>query len=238
MAVIYQPKGKAREYAPYAANLYRGCSHGCLYCYAPAAIREKRARFHASPQPRREILQALSEDCKKGAVSGPVLLSFTTDAYQPIEDGLGITREAIKMLKITGNKVEILTKGGPRACRDFDLLGKGDAFATTLTFLNEEDSRQWEPGAALPNDRMSAMQTAYAAGISTWASMEPVIDPEQTLALIEMTAPFVDLFKVGKLNHHPLAKEIDWQSFGRRAVSLLESLDKAYYVKKDLQSLL
>lgn len=45
MNVIYEPKGKAGEYSPLAVNLYRGCDHGCTYCYAPAATRTARETF-------------------------------------------------------------------------------------------------------------------------------------------------------------------------------------------------
>lgn len=238
MTIIYEPKGKAREYSALAANLYRGCSHGCVYCYAPSALRMRADNFHAHPGPRKNILKQLEKDCQKNQYTYPILLSFTTDPYQPIEEEFRLTHEAIKILKKYGNRVEILTKGGMLACRDFELLDSDDAFATTLTFLDPLDSVAWEPKASSPNSRIGAMMRAHERGIKVWASLEPVIDPAQTLELIKRTAPFVDLFKVGKLNYHPRAKEIDWHGFGHQAVSLLEKLGKAYYVKKDLKILL
>lgn len=51
MGVIYEPKGKAREYCELAVNLYRGCGHGCLYCYGAACLRMTREEFN-NPQPR------------------------------------------------------------------------------------------------------------------------------------------------------------------------------------------
>jgi hypothetical protein len=54
MKIIYEPRGAAREYSPLAANLYRGCIHGCKYCYAPACLRlpaDRRAEFHRKAWP-------------------------------------------------------------------------------------------------------------------------------------------------------------------------------------------
>ncbi len=237
MSVIYEPRGRAREYAALAANLYAGCEHGCVYCYAPIAVRRARDDFHGAVKPRKNILAGLEKDAERLAGSKDrVLLSFTTDPYQPIEEELGVTREAIKILHRHGLHVEILTKGGTRAARDFDLLMPGDAFATTLTFLDENMSREWEPNAAPPSDRIKAIKKAHSMGIATWASLEPVIDPEQSLEIIRQTHSCVDLFKVGTLNHHPLAKTIDWASFGYEAQALLENFEKDYYIKDDLRA--
>lgn len=237
MSIIYEPKGRAREYAALAANLYSGCTHGCTYCFAPGQLHRVKAEFHAEGKPRKNCLEQLEKDAKKihKCDHRTVLLSFSTDPYQPCEEKHGITRQAIEMLHSYNIGVEILTKGGMRAARDFDLLGQMDAFATSLTFQDPYDSLTWEPGAALPADRIAAMVTAHEKGIPTWASMEPVIDPIQTLRLIKITHPFCDFYKVGKLNHHALEKTIDWQVFGWDAAQLLESLGKQYYIKEDLR---
>jgi DNA repair photolyase len=237
MSIVYEPAGRAREYAALAANLYSGCGHGCKYCYAPGALRRDSGQFHNSPQPRAKILALLKNDCQKLSSKNtpPVLFSFTTDPYQPLDEAYQLTRYGIQILHDNGLNVEILTKGGMRAARDFDLLTPKDAFATTLTFIDTEQSREWEPVAALPADRMEAMRLAHSKGIRVWASLEPVIDPEQSLELIRKTHTFVDLFKVGVLNHHPYANKINWHDFGWKAKKLLESLGKPYYLKHDLR---
>lgn len=236
MPVIYEPRGRAREYAPLAANLYSGCAHGCKYCYAPDVLRRSRDDFHSGIAVRRSILTELAKDARRlSGANARVLLSFTTDPYQPIEAEQRITRQAIEILHEHGLAVEVLTKGGTRASRDFDLYGPGDAFASTLTFLDPAQSEKWEPNAALPNDRIEAIRQAHTAGITTWVSLEPVIDPEQSLEIIRQMHPYVDLFKVGKLNYHPQAKNIDWREFGHEATSLLSRLGKRYYIKDDLR---
>jgi DNA repair photolyase len=239
MAIIYEPRGRAREYAPLAANLYSGCSHGCVYCYAPSATFRTREVFHGTVKPRKNVLAELEKDARKlGPAGGRVLLSFTTDPYQPLEESLGITRQAIQVMHRYGLKVEILTKGGTRAARDFDLLGEGDAFATTMTFLTPAKSLEWEPGAALPADRIAAIKEAHARGIETWVSLEPVIEPDESLEIIRQTHTFVDLYKVGVLNYDARAKETDWPAFASAVKALLERLGKEYYLKDDLRAYL
>ena len=97
MAIIYEPKGKAHEYSPLAVNLYKGCAHGCKYCYAPATTKTKRAVFH-SPEyirPRPDILKALKKDAAKLAGDKrEILLSFTSDVYQPIERPCEMPRQS------------------------------------------------------------------------------------------------------------------------------------------------
>lgn len=236
MAIIYQPSGRAREYAPWAANLYSGCGHSCKYCYAPSALRRNKEQFHSCPKPRKDILKLLARDCKK--LQGQdlrILLSFTTDPYQPIEEEYQITRQAIQILHDFGLSVEILTKGGTRAVRDFDLLTSKDIFASTLTFLDERKSINWEPGASLPEDRIKAIKQAHEMGIRTWVSLEPVVEPDESLEIIRRTHQFVDLYKVGTLNYNKLAGTIDWKKFGLEAIELLEKLNKNYYIKDDLR---
>jgi len=231
-SVIYVPRGKAREYSGLAANLYRGCGHGCKYCYAPAATHRSLEEFH-DPAPREKLLERLRKEAHKFAGHGAVLLCFTCDPYQPIEENHVITRRAIEILHEAGVPVTILTKGGRRAERDFDLLGPEDSIGATLTFVKDHDSLAWEPGAALPGERIAMLKHAKGHGLRTWVSIEPVIDPEQSLRSIEMSAEFVDEFKIGKLNY--LRRDIDWHDFGQRAIMLLESLGKNYYIKRDLQ---
>jgi DNA repair photolyase len=236
MSIIYEPSGKAREYSPLAANLFRGCIHGCKYCYAPACIHVKPEVFHSSSVSRAGVLSDLSQEAsKRHGQQTEVLLSFTSDLYQPIPGNAPIVRQALRILSEHKIPFTVLTKGGTRAIPDFDLYSDRDTFASTLTFINPNDSLEWEPKAALPADRVETIKQAHANKMRTWVSLEPVIDPAQTLELIRMTAKYVDLFKVGILNHHELTKTIDWQAFGAAAVDLLKSLGKAYYLKADLR---
>lgn len=234
--IIYEPKGKASEYSPLAANLYKGCSHGCVYCYAPSATFTDRDAFHKNVCPRKNVLSQFKKDAQQyNGDPRRILLSFTTDPYQPIEGDLGLTRQALEIMASSNLKVAVLTKGGMLPSRDFPLLAKMDAeFATTLTTDEEKESISWEPGAALPLERIESLFAAKRYGLKTWVSFEPVINPDAVLRLIDKTAQVVDFYKVGKLNHHKLSKEIDWTLFRKRVVAKLEKIGKPYMLKKDL----
>jgi len=235
--VIYEPKGRAGEYAPLAVNLYRGCGHGCVYCYAPDSLFIDREEFK-NAIPRKDIIARLQKDVPKAAADGAtgnVLLCFTCDPYQPLDEIHHLTRRAILILHSYCFNVTILTKGGWRAEADFELFQPGDEFATTLTFLDAEKSRQWEPFAAPPKERILTLMRAKTLGIRTWVSLEPVIDPDVTLQIIKETHRHVDLFKVGTLNNHPHASKIDWKQFASDVVAKLKEYGCQYYIKKDLR---
>jgi len=246
--VIYEPKGRAQEYAPLAINLYQGCGHGCVYCYAPGAtFRDPEEFKKAAPRPN--ILERLKTDIPKVAqdgATGNVLLCFTCDPFQPIDEQYQLTRKAIALLHAYGFHATILTKGGHRAERDFDLFRPGDQFATTLTLLHEPMSLQWEPYAAPPRERIDTLKKAHDKGIETWVSLEPVIDPAQSLELIKQTHDFVDLFKVGKLNYaeklpsyfRDQVKDIDWRKFAKDAIAVLDEYGCQRYIKNDLRKYL
>lgn len=244
MSVIYQPKGRAREYSEWAANLYRGCGHHCAYCYSASVLRMSREEFN-KPQPKKNILERLEQSVQARLKKGQrdqVLLCFTCDPYQPLDESLQITRQAIEILHNAEQKVCILTKGGYRALRDIDLFGEGDAFATTLTLVDIDRSYEWEPMAAHPIERIATLALFHRKGIETWVSLEPVIDPQDTLDLILMTHEFVDKYKVGKINYinklpqhlREQVQDIDWHKFAVEVKTLLEELDKAHLIKEDL----
>lgn len=233
MQTIYEPKGRAREYAELALNLYRGCSHGCTYCYCPAMLRMNSADFHGTVSPR-NILPELERIAPRYA-GKQILLCFTTDPYNPAEPEYELTRNAIRLLHRYHVGVRILTKGGLRSTRDFDLLGSLDAYGATLTFCRMADSLLWEPGAPTHLERVVALTEAHDRGIHTWVSLEPVIDPEQTLELINLTHSVVDEYKLGKWNHDVQANKIDWTGFLRKALMLFEKHSKRFYIKEDLR---
>lgn len=243
MTIIYNPAGKAGEYSELALNLYKGCSHGCIYCYAPRSTRTSKSLFHQTNyiQARPQIIEQLKKEAPKFANSKiPVLLSFTSDPYQPAEKGLLLTRNALEILVKYNIKFTVLTKGGAWGLqRDMALFQANpeNTWAVTLTHDDPGISMQWEPNAAPPNDRIQSLKIAHEAGIKTWVSLEPVFDVQAACRLVDLTHDFVDLYKVGKINYHPIAKTIDWRKFRKTIENQLIGLDKAYYIKKDLKNI-
>lgn len=234
--IIYAPRGQAGEYSKLATNPYRGCGHRCLYCYVPAAIHITRAEFDAGARDRAVYRRGIVSDAKKYQALGvreQVLLSFTTDPYHPFDTSL--TRHAIEVLVEHGLDFCTLTKGGSRGLRDLDLFRpERDAFASSLTLLDEKESEKWEAGAASPRDRMETLERFRAAGVFTWVSLEPVIRVEDTLELIRRTHSFVDLYKVGRLNYSKLTGKIDWRVFTGRVLDVLGKVGAEHYIKRDL----
>jgi DNA repair photolyase len=234
---IYAPAGQAGEYSPLATNPYRGCGHGCSYCYVPNVLRMPRQEFDAGAVPRPDFLAQLEKDARKyqaAGLTGQVMLSFTTDPYHPGETSL--TRSTLEILQRYGLAICTLTKGGSRALRDLDLFRPDrDAFASTLTSLDDRFSKKWERNAQLPGDRIATLRRFHEAGIFTWVSLEPTLDCESSLQVVQETHEFVDLFKIGRVNYLPMTKTTDWRSYTLKMVELCQRLGAAHYVKLDLQ---
>lgn len=237
-SVIYETKGRAREFNELAINLYTGCTHRCLYCYGPEVTHQSREQFTKSPVARVTPDQVAYSAAKWQAVGDrrQVLLCFVTDPYQPLEAETRLTRAAIEVLHEYGMGVVILTKAGTLPRRDFQLLIPGrDDFATTLTCVYDIHSQEWEPGAGLPSERIENLQIAHKLGLETWVSLEPVINPAWTYHLIRMTQDFVGHYKVGTMNYHPHRNKINWRDFGWNVKDLMDQLGVRYYLKKDLR---
>lgn len=238
MTIIYAPTGKAREYSELAINLYTGCCHKCSYCYCPAIMRKNLEEWSKSPYPRKNILKSLTREANRATdemKNKEVLMCFMSDPYQ--SDGAAIlARDALLVLEKAGfKKINILTKAGFRAAKDFDILARnpGWKFGSTIIFTDEALREEWEPGAPSIESRLGAVKKAHEMGIYTWVSIEPVVDPVEALSVINRLKGHVDLWKVGKLNHNKQVEaQIDWGKFYLAAKARLEG--EQVYWKKDL----
>ena len=196
-----------------------------------------RSEFDAGAVPRPDYLRNLRKDARKYQVAGireQVMLSFTSDAWNPFDTSLTIP--TIEILIEHGLGFCTLTKGGTRALAGIDLFRPDrDAFAATLTSLDDSFSRKWERNAALPGDRIAALKAFYDRGIFTWVSLEPTLDVESSLTIVQATHSFVDLFKIGRVNYLPMTRTTNWKSYTESMVELCARLGVAHYVKRDLQ---
>ena len=220
MRTIYKPKGKAKEYGEYALNIYTGCPHRCFYCFAPRILKKDKEEFHTDIRARENIIKETEKYIKSTDLTDETVhLCFTCDPYPTGYDS-SVTREIIKLLKESGNHVQILTKGS--GTRDFDLLDAKDWYGVTLDGSEKADDSKTED-----------LKTAHAKGISTWVSFEPVIDAERVLKQIKEVSGYVDKVKIGKLNYYK--SDIDWKVFGKDAETLCQSLELNYYIKESLR---
>lgn len=237
MSKIYEPKGRAREYSPLALNLYKGCTHGCQYCYVPRIFGKWNKNYdHGDCQPAFDPSELEKSAAKLQGCGKQILLSFTSDPYCGIDNTP--TRKALEILNRYQHHVAILTKGGTRCLKDIDLFrqfGNRIKIGATLTFDNWKDSKEWEPGGAMPLDRIEALKQLHDEGITTWASFEPVVIPEQSLHMLELAAPYLSHCKIGKLNNYNgMDAKIDWASFIRESVRICREHNLPFYIKTDL----
>lgn len=243
MAAIYKPTGAAREYSPLAMNYIKGCDHGCVYCYVPKMMKRFNAGYvHSDVYIKEEkaLLREIESSCKKFANSNEqVFLSFLTDPYSSFNQKTKLTRRVLELLLKYNIPVSILSKGGMRVLEDLDLIkefGANIQVGASLTFTSLTDSQKWESGAAIPSERFEALEVLHGEGIRTWASMEPVIFPDQSLEIMEITHNYVDAYKIGKLNHFPKHEvKFDWTQFLVDAVGIMRKHEKAFYIKHDLR---
>ncbi|HHH36259.1 MAG TPA: PA0069 family radical SAM protein [Gammaproteobacteria bacterium] len=165
-------------------NPYRGCEHGCVYCFA----RPTHAWLDLSPGLDFETRLFYKEDApdrlrealgRPGYRCAPLALGINTDAYQPVERRLGLTRRLLEILVACGHPFSIVTKSALIE-RDLDLLsaaaGRGQAaVAISLSTLDTDLARRLEPRAAAPRRRLETVRRLAEAGIPVSVLVAPLI---------------------------------------------------------------
>jgi DNA repair photolyase len=165
-------------------NPYRGCEHGCIYCYArpshswlgfSAGLDFETEIFHKPDAP--DILRR--ELAAKNYKPLPITLGSNTDCYQPVERELKLTRRIIEILADTCHSLAIITKSS-LVTRDIDLLAPMAAqklaqVNISLTTLDATLARLMEPRAAAPYKRLRAMEMLAKAGIPVTVMAAPMI---------------------------------------------------------------
>lgn len=165
-------------------NPYRGCEHGCIYCFA----RPSHAYLGLSPgldfetklfyKPNApDLLKA--ELAAKNYRPAPIALGINTDAYQPVERQLKLTRRLLEVLHLTRHPVSIITKSALIE-RDLDLIAPMAKqglihVSLSITTLNPDLARRLEPRAAAPNRRLQTLATLAEAGIPVSVLVAPLI---------------------------------------------------------------
>jgi DNA repair photolyase len=165
-------------------NPYRGCEHGCIYCYARpshcylghSAGLDFETQLYAKPEAAALLENELAAPSYRPAT---MALGTNTDPYQPIERERRITRSVLEVLERTGHPVGIVTKSA-LVVRDIDILqrmaAKGLAkVALSVTTLDRHLARRMEPRAGTPSRRLEAIRRLSEAGIPTAVMVAPII---------------------------------------------------------------
>ncbi len=151
-------------------NPYTGCPHGCLYCYARSYI----PNFSCC-RPKADLPRRLAREAARVQPGRLVALSNSSDPYPPMEEKIHLSRSCLKILRDRGLAVQVVTKSCLVA-RDAHLLAEMRAcVAMTLTTLDDSVSRVLESGAALPGQRLKAMEKLAALGVPVSARIDPII---------------------------------------------------------------
>ncbi len=172
-------------------NPYRGCEHGCVYCYARPSHGHLGLSagldFETKIFVKEEAAGLLKQElARPGYVCKPISLGANTDPYQPLERRLRITRRILEVLAEARHPVGIVTKSD-LVTRDIDLLRlmARDGLARvylSVTTLDRRLARTLEPRASAPHRRLEAVRELAAAGITTGVMVAPIIpaltDPE------------------------------------------------------------
>ncbi|MCK0195960.1 PA0069 family radical SAM protein [Ancylobacter sp. 6x-1] len=212
-------------------NPYRGCEHGCVYCFARpthayqglSAGLDFETKLFAKPEAPELLAKELS---KPGYEPRTIALGINTDAYQPIEKEWKLTRRIIEVLRDFGHPVGIVTKSA-LVLRDLDILApmaeKGLVkVALSVTSLDHRLARTMEPRASTPMRRIEAIRRLSEAGVPTAALVAPMIPAindhelerildaaaaagadEAGYVMLRLPLEIRDLFKEWLIAHYP-----------------------------------
>lgn len=205
---LYTPKGAAREYAAVGCNFYTGCPHNCSYCYLKRGVLSKQLGgtevrlkkcFNDETHAKEVLVKELDANLDYLKKVG-IFLSFTTDPL--IKETRSMTSIAITEALIRDIPVMLLTKDATFIFDECDFMAWMDAiniihrdkvaFGFTLTGCDD-----MEPGASTNEERIEAMKLMSIKGFKTWASIEPIIDFNSSLFVIEKSIRWCDHYKIG-----------------------------------------
>ena len=203
---IYMPNGKAREYSSWACNLYVGCTHMCSYCYNNHGITSRIlggniVRLKKSLVDENTAYDIFCKELDKHReaiiADGALHFNFVSDPCLPMS--IGLNWKCIDHAISQGVPCQVLTKRADwldhpsvqNALSHPELLRVG----FSLTGCDE-----LEPGASPNLERIQAMHVLHGAGIPTWASIEPIIDPQKSLDMVALTINCCDHYKIGILS--------------------------------------
>lgn len=237
---IYNPSGKAGEYAQWACNFYVGCSNGCTYCYCKKGILagvmgqdkpQLKKCFKNDAHAITTFLKEMNENIYELQKHG-LFFTFTSDPF--LKETILLNQAAIQLCVSNSIPVKVLTKCTWWIDDEFTMMtlsvfADKIAFGFTLTGHDE-----LEPNASTNAERIVAMKKLHDAGLKTFASIEPVIETLDSIDMIRESKSFCDLFKIGLLSGSKLA---GWQAKAFVSVVAECNPDNKIYFKDSLLKL-
>jgi len=195
---------KSRLESDYALNPYKGCSHGCIYCYSPCVLREERT-WGEFLDVKMNIPNVLSKELKKKK-KGIVRIGSVTDPYQEAEEKFELTRRCLEQLYRHDFPILIQTKSG-LVKRDIDLLKEMDSdIGFTITSLDENFRKKFEPNAPKISERLSAIKELKEENLDVWVFIGPLFpylnDEKEDLLRLKSTLESLEVEEIylDKLN--------------------------------------
>ena len=191
----------------YALNPYTGCTHGCVYCYAPEVTHSEWRDWRAV-KVKINIAERLAKELR--GLSGVIGIGTVTDPYQEPERRFELTRRCLNVISGSDMGVTVMTKSD-LVLRDMDLIGRMDhSVGITITTTEDSVSKRTEPGAPLPGRRLSALRQMVDAGMNAFVLAGPLMstleghEREYADALLDTG---VRCASIDKLNPRPLLSE-------------------------------
>lgn len=182
-------------YADWNMNLYRGCSHGCIYCDSRSACYHLEDFEHI--RPKRDALRLLETELRSKRKTGVITMGAMSDPYNPLEQDLCLTRGALELLLRYGFGASYTTKSALCA-RDADLMAAIAKHAPvsarmTITCADDDLCRRIEPNVSPTTQRLEAIHTLSRAGVHVGVWLNPVLpfitDTEENIArVVELSA--------------------------------------------------
>ena len=246
---LYTPKGAAMEYGRIGCNFYTGCKHECEYCYLKRGITGKvlgktdvtLKKCFKDEEDAIEVFKREINKHKEECLLHGVFFSFTTDPMIP--ETRWLTMRSIVACRTLGIVPTVLTKDAtfledeerilplliaiPKQTRKYVRIG--------FTLTGRDDM---EPNASTNAERIKAMDKLHWMGFSTFASIEPVVDWESSMRVIEQSLPYCDHYKIGlrsgvKKDYYNHAETFERVSY------LVEVITKAHrdvYLKQSVRT--
>lgn len=222
---IYNPSGKAGEYAQWACNLYVGCSNDCTYCYCKRGVLgtvmgKPKARLKACFRNETHAFEVFVKELTKKADAirkeGGLFFSFTTDPMLP--ETIDLTMMCVSFATGLDIPCQILTKRSdwtrikeqknpltpttrenftPRLLYTDTLRSYKDLVAVGFSISGHDELEQ---NADLNMNRIEGMKLLHNLGIKTFASFEPIVTFERATEYLHYAEPYCDLFKFGLMS--------------------------------------